>query len=274
MQPHVAIKNLDAPPKKAINPYDDLGQLGKSDSIDMLVSEFDALLLEVGDEPTVKQMIREKFAHSKTFRKWRVIIFNLTRESPLYDSKAFSQLLEKITDGSIIDGGWGEEWPFVFVFGNRPITYTATTAANGGRILFYKLHSTNFNLVFDRDLAKKVGSLAAVARNISTITDESSSTGKDPKRIAFERTFESTFKDKKTKGCTGIEYKPLINMLIDLYPTLFNEYRHYGKKPKTGGEDYVYKKEPFHEFITSNLEWVKFTYSGLIYKYQIKSKSH
>ena len=263
----MAIKYLSPPAKKTINGYDDLGQLGKSDLIDVLVREFDAVLFEVGDEKTVCQGIRDKFAESKMFRTHRVIIFNLTRESSLYASKAFSQLLERITDGSILEGGWGEDFPWVFVWGNRPITYTATTAANGGRILFYKLHSTEFKLVFDRDLAKKVEARACVAASISTITDESSSTGIDRHVIAFDKTFEPSDKGR-------FEYDDVIDTLITSYPSLFDAYRKHGKKPKTGEEGYVYEKAKFHKFITSlpHSPPIKFSISANIYVYRLKAK--
>ena len=178
-----AIKNLEPLAKKSICAYDDKGQLGKSDLVDLLVQHFDALMFEHGDEKAVLAEIKDAYANKAEFRKWRVIIFNLTRESPLYDSKAFAQLQETISDGSFL-GEWDGVFPWVFVFGNRPITYTATTAALGGRILFYKLHSVNHNLVFDRDIAKKIAAIASTAADISTITDESSSTGTRTARLS------------------------------------------------------------------------------------------
>ena len=91
---------------------------------------------------------------------------------------------------------------------------------------------------WNRDIAKKVAAIASTAADISAITDESSSTGKDRKVVAFERIFEPS--GAKGRFTPKMEYTAVIDQLIDTYPTLFNEYRKWGKKPKVGGEDYVY----------------------------------
>jgi len=269
----MAIKMLNPLPKKTICIYDDLGQLGKSDLADLMMQKFDAILFEKADEKDVFSAIRAKFDQEcEGFCKWRVIIFNLTRESPLYDSVEFTQLLEKITDGSFMKAGWDGEYPWVIVLGNRPIMYTATTAANGGRIVFLKLDSIDHKLVFDRHLDLKIQSLAATAQNISTITDESAKSGKDPKVIAFEKTFEPS--GPKGRQSASMVYTQLIDQLIDMYPTLFKEYRTFGKKPKVGGEDYVYQKQKFHEqFMVANFKNIQFSGTQGYYSYYIKKKA-
>ena len=263
--------NVDPLAKKSLCLYDDLGQLGKNDLIDLIVARYGSILLEDGVEKAVLEKIRNAYTNEARFRKDRVILFNLTRESPLYDSKEFSQLLETISDGSFLEGGWDGVFPWVIVFGNKPILYTATTAALGGRILFYKLNSQEHRLVFDRDLAKKVAALAANAADISLITDESSSTGRDPKVIAFERTFESS--GTRGRKAQYIEYTDLIDHLVNSYSTLFKGYRKWGKKPKVGIEGWVYEKTAFHKFFLDNFEGkIHFSEPGGVWTYYVKAK--
>ena len=70
-----------------------------------------------------------------------------------------------------------------------------------------------------------------------------------------------------------MEYTAVIDQLIDTYPTLFNEYRKWGKTPKTGSEAYVYEKTVFHKFILDNFKG-KFEISdaGGNWTYYIKAK--
>ena len=270
------IKYLKRLAKKTVCIYDDKGQVGKSDFIDVIVSLFAALVFDDGNEKAVLDAIRDAFANSREFRKQRIIIFNLTRESPLYACKLFSQLLEKITDGSFLGGGgWEERFPWVFVIGNWPITHTATTASNGGRILFYKLNSETHKLVFAKDLAKKVAALSEKADGISAVTDEAAETGEDAKVIAFKRIFERSG-DKATGDY--LEYDEVINLLADRYPKLFNEYRKWGKVPgkkKEGkaDEDWVYQKTPFHNFFLTNFAGkIEFSNQSQNWAYHVKVK--
>jgi len=71
-----------------------------------------------------------------------------------------------------------------------------------------------------------------------------------------------------------IEYDDVINILIASYPSLFEEYRKYGKKPKSGETGYVYEKAKIHKFITSlpNSPPIKFSTSANIHVYKLKTK--
>ena len=278
MQPYTFIKHIPAPAKVTINIYDDKGQLGKNVIIDLLMRDFGALVFDHGDVAKIKSKIEEAIEDedSRLFRKWRVIIFNLSRDSLLYKDKAFVQLLEAIQDGTILgDTTWDGDYPRLWVFGNEPITFQGATA---GRTLFYKLNSSTHTLVFDRHLAGQVTSLGNVQEDMAKVTDEAAETGKDPLLIAFELTFEVAKGNK-------LEQDEVIDTLANRYPKMFGTFRTWGKRsgrPKAGRAEigYTYKKTEFHNWFINHFtsddplvpNKIKYSNTKGFYNYYIKAK--
>ena len=65
------LQNLDPLAKKSLCLYDDLGQLGKNDLIDLIVARHGSILLEDGVEKAVLEKIRNAYTNEARFRKDR-----------------------------------------------------------------------------------------------------------------------------------------------------------------------------------------------------------